>query len=331
MAALPSIETPPQLRPLNIMRDLPAVSGLVETCFASTLDDEGRRYIQQMRRAGQDNAFLRWAATAVETVSMPLSGFVWEESGEVIGNVSLIPYRWKKRRFYLIANVAVRPDQRRRGIGRYLTRAAMDMARKRGADEIWLQVRDDNPGAIDLYRGLGFAEMTRRTTYQGKPERALPLPESQLAITRRRKRDWSEQQAWLQRLYPEWIEWYQPTPWTLLRPGLGPALFRFFLDSDVRHWAVRKGERLRCMLTWQAMTGLSDRLWVAVPPGADPSALTLLLASVRRAMTWRQSLTLDFPAGECQAAIEAAGFHIHRTLLWMKVVETPLAIQRTSL
>ena len=52
----------PQLRPLNIVRDLPGVADLVEKCFADTMDAEGRNYIQQMRRAGQDNAFLRWAS-----------------------------------------------------------------------------------------------------------------------------------------------------------------------------------------------------------------------------------------------------------------------------
>ena len=144
----------PQLRPLNIVRDLPGVADLVEKCFADTMDAEGRNYIQQMRRAGQDNAFLRWASTAVDTVSMPLSGYIWEENGEIIGNVSLIPYRHDRKKYYLIANVAVRPEDRRRGIGRALTVAAMQHARQRRSDEIWLHVRDDNPGAIELYRSL---------------------------------------------------------------------------------------------------------------------------------------------------------------------------------
>src|SRR5512137_2528848 len=98
---------PPQLRPLNILRDLPSVADLVETCFASTLDEDGHRFIQQMRRSGRDNAFIRWAAQVVDTVSMPLSGFVWEEQGNLIGNVSLIPYHHNHHKYYLIANVAV--------------------------------------------------------------------------------------------------------------------------------------------------------------------------------------------------------------------------------
>jgi hypothetical protein len=103
--ATPLIARIPQLRPLNIVSDLPGVADLVEKCFADTMDNEGRNYIQQMRRAGQDNAFLRWASRTVETASMPLSGFVWEENGEIIGNASLIPYHHKHRKFYLIATL----------------------------------------------------------------------------------------------------------------------------------------------------------------------------------------------------------------------------------
>ena len=75
----------PQMRPLNILRDLPGVAELVEKCFADTIDPEGRRYLQQMRRAGQDNAFLRWASRTVETASMPLSGYVWDPKAQEKG------------------------------------------------------------------------------------------------------------------------------------------------------------------------------------------------------------------------------------------------------
>ena len=173
MAAIttPILAQTPQLRPLNILRDLPGVADLVEKCFADTMDSEGRRYLQQMRRAGQDNAFMRWAANAVESVSMPLSGYIWEENGEIIGNVSLIPYRHRKKKIYLIANVAVRPDYRRKGIGRALTAAAMRHARRATPAATWLHVRDDNPGAIALYLSLGFQELARRTLWQAKPDR----------------------------------------------------------------------------------------------------------------------------------------------------------------
>jgi GNAT superfamily N-acetyltransferase len=314
----------PQLRPLNILHDLPGVADLIEKCFADTMDAEGRSYLQQMRRAGQDNVFLRWANTAVESVSMPLSGYVWEENGSIIGNVSLIPYHQKRKRIYLIANVAVHPDQRRRGIGRALTQAAMQRASQRNSSATWLHVRDDNPGAIALYRSLNFQELARRTMWQAKPDRNASTDGLGI-ITKRYGRDWIQQEPWLRLLYPGLMDWYQAMPWRSLRPGPGPAFYRFMLDYDVRHWAARDGNRPAAIVSWQSMANHNDRLWAAVPPAGSEQALTALLLHVRREMIWRLNLTLDFPAGQYNAAIEAAGFHIHRTLLWMKLqAENPV-------
>ncbi|MFH2040118.1 MAG: GNAT family N-acetyltransferase, partial [Chloroflexota bacterium] len=224
----------PQLRPLNIMRDLPHVADLVETCFSGTMDADGQRFIQQMRRAGKDNRFLHWAANAVESTSMPLSGYVWEESGSLVGNVSLIPYRFKGRKIYLIANVAVHPDQRRRGIARQLTEIALEHTRKRKADSTWLQVRDDNPGAIQLYKGLGFKEQARRTKWHAAPDKNLPDGFREFEIKKRSASQWSLQKEWVQRLYPDNLSWYQPIPWIRFRPGLLPAVYRFFIESETR-------------------------------------------------------------------------------------------------
>jgi ribosomal protein S18 acetylase RimI-like enzyme len=309
----------PQLRPLNILRDLPGVADLVEKCFSDTMDAEGRRYLQQMRRAGQDNAFMRWASNAVESVSMPLSGYIWEENGEIIGNVSLIPYRHKKKKIYLIANVAVRPDFRRKGIGRALTAKAMQHAQEHHAVDTWLHVRSDNPGAISLYASLGFKELARRTMWQAKPDRTASIDPLGIVIDRRSSRDWFLEEVWLNRLYPELMAWYQAVPWQSLRPGFGPAIYRFIMDYQVRHWVARINGKTSAILCWQAMADQNDRLWVSVPPGDSDHALTALLLHVRRNLTWRQTLTLDYPAGEYKTPIEAAGFLPHRTLLWMKL------------
>ena len=328
MAAIttPFLAETPQLRPLNILRDLPSVADLVEKSFADTMDAEGRSYVQQMRRAGQDNAFLRWASNAVETASMPLSGYVWEENGDIIGNASLIPFRHDKKKIYLIANVAVRPDCRRRGIGRALTVSAMHYASQRHASETWLHVRDDNPGAIALYASLGFQELARRTMWQAKPDRNACVDGLGIAITGRFARDWSQQESWLRRLYPDLLTWYQPIPWMSFRPGFGPALYRFMMDYDIRHWSARHDGAPSAALMWQAMTGHSDRLWAAVPSEGGERALTALLLHARRDLAWRQTLTLDFPTGQYNASIDAAGFCPYRTLLWMKLGSSEIAV-----
>ena len=348
----------PQLRPLNIVRDLPGVADLVEKCFADTIDADGRNYIQQMRRAGQDNVFMRWASSAVETASMPLSGYIWEENGDIIGNVSLIPYRRARKKIYLIANVAVRPEYRNRGIGRALTVSAMQHAKQRRADETWLHVRDDNPGAIELYRSLGFVDVVRRTTWQAQPDRnasvvvpvpargvVVPVPARGMVVpvpargagslgilvTRRTARDWPAQETWLRRLYPDLLTWYQPIPWNSLRPGLGPALYRFMSDYDVRHWVARTDSLPSAVVSWQAMAGRNNRLWVAVPPEGNAGILTALLLHARHELFRREKINLDFPAGQYNASIEAAGFHPHRTLLWMKSNETSPDENRKSI
>jgi ribosomal protein S18 acetylase RimI-like enzyme len=329
--AVPITAQIPQLRPLNIVRDLPGVADLVEKCFADTMDADGRNYIQQMRRAGQDNVFLRWASSAVETASMPLSGYVWEENGEIIGNVSLIPHRHARKKYYLIANVAVRPEFRNRGIGRALTLAAMQHAKHRRADETWLHVRDDNPVAIGLYRSMGFVELTRRTTWQAQPDRNANTKSLAIVVTRRNARDWPVQEAWLRCLYPDLLTWYQPMPWNSLRPGLGPAFYRFISDYEIRHWVARTDSLPTAVVSWQAMAGRNNQLWVAIPPEGNEDVLTALLLYARHELAWREKINLDFPVGHYKASIEAAGFHPLRTLLWMKSDETFPSENRKSI
>jgi len=328
----PILAKAPQLRPLNILTDLPLVADLVETCFAGTLDAEGQRYIQQMRRAGNDGYFLRWAANAMDTVSMPLSGYVWEENREVVGNVSLVPFKREGRKIYLIANVAVHPDYRRKGIGRALTVSAMQHARQRHAQATWLHVRDDNPGAAALYASLGFRKRVRRTLWQAVPDRSLGPLGAGITITSRQARDWPQQEAWMRQLYPDELAWYQSVPWLSLRPGLGSSLYRFFQEYETRQWAARMdGGQLLGVLAWQPSEGQADRLWAAAPLESGGCALTALLLHARHTLSWQKNLTLELPAGQAREAILAAGFKPLRTLIWMQADETPLTESRKSL
>lgn len=57
--------------------------------------------------------------------------------------------------------LTVAPRARRRGVGRVLTIAALELARRRGADRAFLQVETSNTGAVALYRGLGFVVADR--------------------------------------------------------------------------------------------------------------------------------------------------------------------------
>jgi ribosomal protein S18 acetylase RimI-like enzyme len=307
----------PNLRPINALRDLPQVADLIELCFSNTMDSEGQRYIQDMRRAGRDSSFLRWADRAAETTSLPLTGYIWEENGKIVGNASLVPFRHKRQRIYLIANVAVHPDHRRRGIARALTDRAMVHAREKRADSIWLHVRDDNPGAIQLYKDLGFLERARRTTWQAMGDPSAPQIQTDINIAKRDPRWWPLQQNWLARLYPDLLAWHRDWGFNALRPGLWNWLYLLFVDIHTRQWAAVRGNRLEAVLSWIPL-GRAESLYAAAGRESSPEALTCLLVHARRVLSHQRYLSLEFPSGEFDQAIQNAGYKPLRTLIWMK-------------
>jgi ribosomal protein S18 acetylase RimI-like enzyme len=322
-------ETTP-IRPLSILRDLPQVADLIELCFALTIDEEGQSYLQQMRRASRNNEFLRWAGKVADSTSLPLSGFVWEENGRIIGNASLVYQSFRGRKIAMIANVATHPDYRRRGIGRAVTEQAMAYARQKGAKELWLQVRDDNPTAINIYNDLGFVERARRTTYHIKPALSLP-PNIQLAqnkdhisaaVMRPNPHDWSYQHQWLMDTHPEELRWYAHWDWDSLAPGLWHWLHRAFIEYDIRQWSAFKDGKLVATVSWVPTIRSSNMLWVAAKPGEDTTGLGSALQLARRDLVHYRSLTIEHPAGEMVGAFEMAGFEPFRTLIWMRAGAT---------
>jgi ribosomal protein S18 acetylase RimI-like enzyme len=278
-----------------------------------------------MRRASRDASFLRWASNAIEGASMPLSGFVWEQEGRIIGNVSLVPFRHKGKRIYLIANVATHPEHRRKGIAHALTERAMKHAHQRGSDELWLHVREDNPGAVQMYIDLGFEERARRTTWHtGKEEQhdALYAIRSErgsnmLSVTQRLPRFWPQQLTWLNLLHPEELGWYRSMNWHRLRPGLWYWFYRLFIEFDLRQWAVQKKGQLQGVLTWMP-TAHKSSLWLACDPTADSESIAFLLLNAHQDLGFQRRLTLEHPAGLQELALQEAGFRISRTLIWMR-------------
>ncbi len=64
-----------------------------------------------------------------------------------------------------ITTFAVRPEWRRRGVGRRMLVALLDAALEMGATRMTLEVRASNTGAQGLYAELGFMEAGRRVAY----------------------------------------------------------------------------------------------------------------------------------------------------------------------
>ncbi|MEO6410273.1 MAG: ribosomal protein S18-alanine N-acetyltransferase [Burkholderiaceae bacterium] len=64
-----------------------------------------------------------------------------------------------------LLNLSVVPDVRRQGLGRTLLRRFVDDARRLGALQLFLEVRESNVAAILLYEAEGFARVARRNGY----------------------------------------------------------------------------------------------------------------------------------------------------------------------
>lgn len=307
------------IRPFDVRRDLAAVADLVELCFAETLDQDGRLFLRRMRAAAQQKGLLQWAAATAEWASAPFTGYVWLESGRVIGNASLVPYYLRGERFFLIANVAVHPDYRRRGIARALTERAIAHARQRGASSVWLHVREENQVAENLYRSQGFIERTRRTTWQSMPTYVAVEPAMGAQFTPAHAQDWHILQKWFQENYPPELAWYLMFNAQLFRPGIWGALLRLINGSNVMQWAARGRREVQAAVGWQITNRSANSIWLAAPGDADEQIVRDLLQFVRWRLSPERPLTLDYPAGSLRQAIESAGFREHQTLLWMEL------------
>ena len=68
-----------------------------------------------------------------------------------------------------VANVAVAPEVRGRGVGARLLDEVLEAARERGVSAAYLEVRDSNAPARSLYRSRGFVEVGRRRRYYRRP------------------------------------------------------------------------------------------------------------------------------------------------------------------
>ncbi|MER3390318.1 MAG: ribosomal protein S18-alanine N-acetyltransferase [Microcella sp.] len=64
-----------------------------------------------------------------------------------------------------LQTIAVDPTHRRLGVGTVLVQHLLALARGRGAQEMLLEVRADNPGAVALYERHGFARIAVRPRY----------------------------------------------------------------------------------------------------------------------------------------------------------------------
>ena len=316
----PAVVTQKHMRQIKIPQDLTPVADLIETCFAATLDEDGRRFIRQMRRAGQNKRGYQ----NFNRLSPSIKGHVWIEDGQIIGNLNLIPVVVRGKRAFLIVNVAVHPNFRRRGIANALTSAGLETAIASGGSEAWLQVDINNKSAQNLYNNFGFWEKARRTVWHSAGDfNSISIPPD-IVISHRKRKDWRKQRRWLNQLYGPDVRWNLPLNIDLFAPNLLMQILRFASEYEYEQWSASKNGKWIGSVSWQSSYSQADKLWLAAPPEHRAEAITALLPHAVRTLNNRRKITpgrtfsINLLADDCPEALEAAGFQHHQTLIWMR-------------
>ena len=88
-------------------------------------------------------------------------GLAMEENGLLVGYALLSIAADEAH----LLNICVDPLNQSRGRGRQLLRAIVGLARDRGVQRVFLEVRPTNTPALSLYHSEGFNEIGRRPRY----------------------------------------------------------------------------------------------------------------------------------------------------------------------
>ena len=167
----------------------------------------------------------------LQAVAPPLrgmfGGFVWEESGRMVGVV--LYERQGTTQAWHISTVGVHPEYRRRGIARKLVTAVLEELRKQGGVQATLGVIDRNVPAYSLYESLGFERYKHSVQFELTADAApegRKLPSGYVRECVKRSEEWRVQYELDKRITPPQLTRYTPVV-----PGRyrAPALLRPFL------------------------------------------------------------------------------------------------------
>lgn len=84
---------------------------------------------------------------------------------EVDGRIAAMLVAWFIVDEIHIATIATHPDYRQQGIGKKLLLHTLQSAKEEGAITSFLELRESNDAALEMYRKFGFVECGRREDY----------------------------------------------------------------------------------------------------------------------------------------------------------------------
>ncbi|MEM7114118.1 MAG: GNAT family N-acetyltransferase [Chloroflexota bacterium] len=308
-------------RPINLNKDIPQVVRLLESVFGESLDSEGRHLFSQVRNSSQPAMMWRFNPNMARLSP----GFVWEENGRIVGNVTLLPTQTPRR--FLVANVAVHSDFRRQGLATLLMQAVHSAVAERRGDVILLQVVKENAKAVNLYRNLRYQTIGSMTEWYASSSRIRDLSLDNMALPPIRplhRREWqAAYQLDLACLHPD-LNWPEPLKPDAYKVGLWQQFSRFLNGRQQETWRITNNDNQVIGLgSIFSEWGRTHRLTVRVAPAWRGQIERPLLAKLLRRLRYlpRRNVRIDHSDLDqnMNQLLEEARFRARRTLTHMRL------------
>lgn len=175
------------IRPLKLPKDINILTEIIPPSFQypenpdwSFAEDETESFISTLKSFKRFWPLIKLVQNVSPAIRNIFRGYIWEEDGKPVGLVNCASRGNTDN--WVIGNVAVLPEYRRRGIARKLVEAAIDLIKQADGDTITLDVISNNVPAYSLYKKLGFEHFSGEVELQNfadAPTTAPVLPQNQ--------------------------------------------------------------------------------------------------------------------------------------------------------
>ena len=308
-------------RPINLSKDRKQVVELLNLTFGR----RGQRLLgEQVRLNDASPLLMRW--NVISRAVVP--GFVWEESGTIVGNVTLLETLLPGR--YMIANVAVHPDHLRRGIARALMLEAINYITHNRGTKILLQVEEDNQAAINLYQTLDFDVVGTMNHWHVTSSRLKvehPTEEMNLEVRKLDRHDWS-QAYHLDRLAinPD-LNWPVPPTADFFKTGLWRRLTDLLNGQSLHGWVAedrssnKNGKGIVGLVTIFSDWGRPQQIRLRIKPAwqgqLEEALLYRVLTPVKKQSIGTALISHPSQDQTTNGLLAAANFQLRRALTIM--------------
>jgi ribosomal protein S18 acetylase RimI-like enzyme len=313
----------PGPRSARFPQDVPQITRLIETGFGNVLDYSSRQMLRDVRAVAERGERIWNLSHRIGVLQRDEWAFasVWDEAGRITGTIT-ITRRTPERDAWLISNVTVHPECRRRGIARELVRHALDMIRRAGGQKIFLQVDAVNDSAVRIYREIGFVEIGGRTAWlRPREERRVPHAEgegmSSCSFGLRKNSEWAEEFALWGEVSPHGTAWNTPLSERAFRPSLRKYLDKFLTGETEKHFLARCGGRVEASLS--AFSRPSSWEGVLIQRGGTQGKVEAgLLEAAWKIFPPVRSLLIETTPEASAETLVQLGFQKRRTFIWMR-------------